>query len=86
MIDDSILPGVGAAIAGIGLSAGFVAFMEQAAARSASKLDEKVNIQYLNDIICAGIWLNTIFIFSDLNICDYFICLSSVDDQTCKQG
>ncbi len=31
-----------AGLAGIGLSAGFVAFMERAAVKSASKIDEKV--------------------------------------------
>ena len=42
MIDESIIPAVGASLAGIGISAGFVAFMERAAAKSANKLDEKV--------------------------------------------
>jgi hypothetical protein len=40
----SFNPSVSAGIAGIGLSAGFVAFMERAAAKSASKLDEKVAV------------------------------------------
>jgi hypothetical protein len=61
-----------AGLAGIGLSAGFVAFMERAAVKSASKIDEKVVFKKLLRFRLQSIVKISFSLFSSASLIQFF--------------